>query len=135
MLRATMLCVRINLPRQCLKKRRPACGIRRFTSLGSPFRAHIPMRFVTRNCAKAIVRQQRTEREVFFFKKKAQMTVVLSVLYLRSRPNLRTTSADAKGWLGVVGKEIDFRRKKSRSFSSCDTDQKINLVGIQLRIL
>jgi len=53
------------------------------------------------------------------------MTVVLSVLYLRSRPNLRTTSADAKGWLGVVGKEIDFRRKQSRSFSSCDTDQKI----------
>jgi len=34
--------------------------------------------------------------------KKAQMTVVLSVLYLKAPP--KSTSAEAKEWLGVVGK-------------------------------
>jgi hypothetical protein len=81
--------------------------------------------------------------------KKAQMTVVLSVLYLKAPPN--STSAEAKEWLGVVGKrnedvfpaeahivcsEENASRFPKKIFSSCALISKNKfLVGIQLRIL
>jgi len=73
------------------------------------------------------------------------MTVVLSVLYLKAPST--STSADAKGWMEVVGKRNEIlagnselklpgTRFSEEIFSSCALIFKNKfLVGIQLRIL